>query len=190
MGIKKLLKKILRFTKKSKNYPPFLIESKNNITCGRNTYHNGNFLIKGKNDKVNIGSFCAFGQDIKIITSNHNYNYLSIQYSLYNKIFKEKPYDNKTKENFVEIGSDVWIGDNVIILPNVKIGSGSIIAAGSIVTKSFEPYSIIGGVPAKFIKHRFDSNTRKELLSLNWWNWSDEKIKQNKSLFFKDFNKK
>ena len=77
---------------------------------------------------------------------------------------------------------------SVIILPNVEIGSGSIIAAGSVVTKSFEPYSIIGGTPAKLIKYRFDSKTRKELLELGWWDWSDEKIKDNKELFFKNFN--
>ena len=73
-------------------------------------------------------------------------------------------------------------------MPNVKIGHGSIIACGSIVTKDVESYSIYGGVPGVKIKNRFTSEIKEELLELKWWEWSDTKIKNNKDLFFKNFN--
>ena len=108
---------------------------------------------------------------------------------LYITLFLKKNHlkkKNKKEEFSIEIGHDVWIGDNVIILEKVKIGSGSIIAAGSVVTKSVDPYTIVGGVPAKKIKDRFNDCLKQELLKLEWWNWSDDKIKENKELFFKD----
>ena len=171
----------------NKNNAPFLIKNNKNIISGKKSFHNGNFFVKGKN-KVIIGNYCAFGSDIKFITSNHNYDYMSIQYSLYNNLFSKKPYELKSSQVSIEVGSDVWIGDNVIILPNVKIGHGSIIACGSIVTKDVESYSIYGGVPGVKIKNRFTSEIKEELLELKWWEWSDTKIKNNKDLFFKNFN--
>jgi len=191
MGIKKSIKNKLRSILGIVSPMPkrTLISSSKFLSVGRNSYHNGSFFIKGKKEKVEIGSFCALGQNIKLITSNHNYNYLSIQYSLYNELFKEKPYKVKiSKEPIILIGNDVWIGDNVLILPNVNIGDGAIIAAGSVVTKSVLPYTIVAGVPATKIKDRFRDDVKKELLDLKWWDWSDLKIKNNKELFFKNFN--
>src|SRR5690606_6332319 len=110
--------------------PPFKIFGAN-ITCGRESYHNGNFTAKGRG-QITIGNFCAFGEDIKLIVSNHNYDYPSIQYSLYKRVFNEFPYEKQS--GTITIGHDVWIGDNVVVLPNVKIGNGACIGAGAIVT--------------------------------------------------------
>ena len=84
----------------------------------------------------------------------------------------------------VIIGNDVWIGANVIILPGVNIGHGAVIAAGAVVTKDVEPYAIVGGVPAKLIKYRFNAEERQKLLSIAWWNWSLDKIEKNIELFY------
>lgn len=81
------------------------------------------------------------------------------------------------------IGNDVWIGANVCILPGVHIGDGAILAAGAVVTKDVEPYEVIGGVPAKHIKYRFDEGKRKKLLEICWWNWDEEQIEENYELF-------
>lgn len=83
----------------------------------------------------------------------------------------------------VRIGNDVWIGANAVILPGVTVGDGAVIAAGAVVTKDVKPYSIVGGVPAKLIKYRFEPWQIELLLKLKWWDWPLEKIKENITLF-------
>lgn len=167
---------------------PIKFLNNSNIEVGKDSFHNGNFEIRG-NGRVKIGSFCAFGKNVKFILSNHNYDYPVLQYTFYSKYFQQKPEKQKNMRQFmIEIGSDVWIGDNVSILPNVKIGHGAIIGTCSVVTKDVAPYTIVGGVPAKFLKNRFSDDTRILLLDSKWWDWSDQKIIDNKEFFFKNFN--
>ena len=75
------------------------------------------------------------------------------------------------------------ISSNVLILEGVKIGNGSVVAAGSVVNKDVPPYSIVGGVPAKVIKYRFDKKTINKLITSKWWTYDSEKIKQLKKDF-------
>lgn len=84
----------------------------------------------------------------------------------------------------INIGNDVWIGANVVILPGVKIGDGAVIAAGAVVTKNVAPYTIVGGVPAKPIRKRFDDQLIEILLKVKWWDWSEEEIDENIELFY------
>jgi virginiamycin A acetyltransferase len=77
------------------------------------------------------------------------------------------------------IGNDVWIGYKAVIMPGVQIGDGAIIAAMSLVTKDVEPYTIVGGNPAKTLRQRFPDETIKLLLEIAWWNWDIEKITRN-----------
>jgi hypothetical protein len=76
------------------------------------------------------------------------------------------------------VGNDVWIGYSAIVLPGLRVGDGAVIAAGAVVTRDVEPYEIVAGVPARAIRSRFDAEDREWLLSLKWWNWSDERLKQ------------
>lgn len=85
-------------------------------------------------------------------------------------------WDNKGD---IIIGNDVWIGYEAVILAGVSIGDGAIIGARAVVTKDVPPYTIVGGVPAKPIKKRFSDETISSLLSIQWWNWSKEKISEN-----------
>ena len=87
-----------------------------------------------------------------------------------------KTYPNKGN---IEIGNDVWIGYNATIMAGVKIGDGAIIATNSTVVSDVEPYSIVGGNPAKEIKKRFSPEFIERLLKLQWWNWDIEKITKN-----------
>ena len=93
------------------------------------------------------------------------------------------------------IGSDVWIGDNVIINGGIIVGHGAVIAAGAIVTKNVNPYEIVGGVPAKTIRKRFEPNIITSLLEIEWWNCNDkalsERMKFNASVndFLQNFKK-
>lgn len=83
------------------------------------------------------------------------------------------------KNKLVTIGNDVWIGTRVIIMGGVKIGNGAVIGAGAIVTKDVPDYAIAVGVPAKVVKYRFSPDIIEKLLELQWWNLSEEELKEN-----------
>lgn len=79
----------------------------------------------------------------------------------------------------VIIGNDVWIGYGATLMSGVKVGDGAVIAANSVVTKNVEPYTIVGGNPAKVIRKRFEKEVIEKLLKIQWWNWDDSKINKN-----------
>lgn len=110
----------------------------------------------------------------------HPTNFISTHPSFYS-ILKQANY-SFTKKNYldelaeVEIGNDVWIGAGVLVLDGVKVGNGAVIAAGSVVNKNVEPYSIVGGVPAKLIRYRYDIDTIRKIQELCWWDWPIDKL--------------
>lgn len=83
-------------------------------------------------------------------------------------------WDNKGD---IVIGNDVWIGYEALIMSGVSIGDGAVIGSRAVVTKNVAPYTIVGGVPAKEIRKRFDSETIEKLKELQWWDWPADKIK-------------
>ena len=107
--------------------------------------------------------------------------------------FKEKNFgleNEALSKGDIIIGDDVWMGTNALICSGVKIGQGAVIAAGSIVTKDVEPYSIVGGNPAKLIKYRFDEPIRKKLCSIDIIKLLDSFTKEDMELMFKDLDEK
>ncbi len=76
----------------------------------------------------------------------------------------------------VVIGNDVWIGHGAVITPGIRIGHGAVIGANAVVTKDVPPYHVVGGVPAHFIRKRFDDVVIDRLLEVEWWNWPVEKL--------------
>ena len=88
-------------------------------------------------------------------------------------------WDNKGD---IAIGNDVWIGYDAVIMAGVTIGDGAIIGTRAVVTKDIEPYSIVGGVPAKEIRKRFAPDVIKRLLEIKWWDWPVGRIKSSISL--------
>lgn len=139
-----------------------------------------------------IGKFCSIASGVKINLPSHpSRSYISThplfyssKYSKYNSIHKTE-YEEYLP---VSIGNDVWIGENSIILSGLKIGNGSIIAAGAIVTKDVPDYAIVGGVPAKVIRMRFSTNQIRYLLSNPWWELNIEDLMKNIN-HFKSVNK-
>jgi acetyltransferase-like isoleucine patch superfamily enzyme len=87
--------------------------------------------------------------------------------------------DDLTSKGPIVIGNDVWIGQRAIIMSGVRIGDGSIIGAGSIVTKNVAPYAIVAGNPARFVRFRFDADIANRLAASKWWEWPDEVILRN-----------
>ena len=134
-------------------------------------------------DQLIIGKFCMIASDVKFIMNGANH--LTDSLSTYPfAIFGngwENAMEGKTypKKGDINIGNDVWIGYNATIMSGVTIGDGAIIAANSTVIKDVEPYSIVGGNPAKEIKKRFSKEVIIKLLELQWWNWDIEKITRN-----------
>lgn len=80
------------------------------------------------------------------------------------------------KEHWVTVGHDVWIGHNVTVLAGVTIGTGAVVGAGAVITKDVDPYTIVGGVPAKPLKRRFTPAQADALLEIAWWDWSHERF--------------
>ena len=147
---------------------------------GKYTY--GTPILRWTNEKavLMIGNFCSIAANVTIyLGGNHRTDWVStypfghIHLDVFNN-FNGLGHPS-TKGNVI-IGNDVWIGENVTIMSGVQIGDGSVIANNSHVVKDIEPYTLVGGNPAKFIKHRFSHEQIKELLRIKWWYWNDEKI--------------
>jgi len=166
---------------------------KKNLSVGRHSFHNGFFEVKG-NIHASVGSFCSIGKKVLLYTTNHDTNFATTQGFLYRNFFSithpgtRFPISSERSKGPIHIGNDVWIGDDVKIMSGVTIGNGACIAANSVVTKDVGDYELVGGVPAKKIKNRFDDNTIQSLRDIKWWDWSDEKIKMNKDFFTKNLN--
>ena len=131
-------------------------------------------------DRLIIGKFCSIACGAKFLFNSANHTMASLSTYPFPLFFEEWELEKKNvteawnNKGDIIIGNDVWIGYEAVILAGVTIGDGAIIG-----TKDVPPYSIVGGVPAKSIRKRFDDETIVELLRLKWWDWSEEKIAQN-----------
>lgn len=140
---------------------------------------NGRAVIKGQGE-VEIGKYCAIGGDLRIRSSNHKIDSINLQFTLQQELGLEMKVSDKRD---VKIGHNVWIGDRVMILPGVVIGNGAVLAAGAVITKDVPAYGIVGGVPAKLIKYRFDADKRKMIEESQWWEWPKAKMNENRDFF-------
>lgn len=156
----------------------------NEIYIGYNTTLGYNNLIGGN---VNIGKYCQIGSDVAFHATNHPISYMT---TYINKNLFSGELISLKQENKIVIGNDVWIGHGVIIVGNVTIGNGAILAAGSVVTKDVDSYTIVAGVPGKTVRKRFSQSVIHEIENLNWWDKSDEELEELKPFFFKDFTNK
>lgn len=136
-------------------------------------------------DRLIIGKFCSIACGAKFLFNSANHTMASLSTYPFPLFFEEWELE---KENVTEawdnkgdiiIGNDVWIGYEAVILAGVTIGDGAAIGTRAVITKNVPPYTIVGGIPAKPIRKRFDDETIAQLLRLKWWNWSEEKIAQN-----------
>lgn len=154
---------------------------------------------------IRIGRFCSIGPNLKCIYGNHptskfvsthpaffsTRKQVNLSFVSENKFEEFSKDPNNLKDYSIKVGNDVWISANVTILDGVIIGDGAIIAANSLVNKNVEPYTIVGGIPAKPIKKRFTENEIEFLLKFEWWNKPQNWIKENSEKFtdIEDFKK-
>ena len=133
-------------------------------------------------DRLIIGKFCSIACGAKFIFNCANHTLKSLSTYTFPLFFEEwdlpksevaTAWDNKGD---IVIGNDVWIGYDAVIMAGVTIGDGAIIGTRAVVVKDVEPYSIVGGIPAKEIRKRFSPDIIARLRKLQWWNWPPEKI--------------
>ena len=164
-----------------------------NILVGRYSYYSGyyhghsfddcaRFLMTEPGvDRLVIGSFCSIGSGAAFIMAGnqgHRYDWVS-SFPFY--FMNEVPHFANAANAFAPagdtvIGNDVWIGTEAIVMPGVKIGHGAVIGTRALVTKDVEPYTIVGGNPAKPIRKRFSDEDIALLLEMAWWDWPDDML--------------
>ena len=149
---------------------------------------------------ADIGKFCSIAANVRINAlehpmerlTTHKVSYRPNEYFFFRGI--DQDFRSRRQIKRVTIGNDVWIGHGAVIMPAVTIGDGAVIGANAVVTKNVAAYSVVAGVPAKFMKWRFPEEVHTRLAALKWWDWTHEKLSQAipdiQSLPIADFLKK
>ncbi len=136
-------------------------------------------------ERLTIGKFCSIACGAKFLFNSANHALGSLSTYPFPIFFEEwglpvedipRAWDNKGD---IVVGSDVWIGYEAVILAGVTIGDGAVIGARALVTRDVPPYTIVGGVPARPIRKRFDNAAIEALLALRWWDWPEARIAAN-----------
>ena len=133
-------------------------------------------------DKLIIGKFCAIASDVKFIMNGANHplnHFTTYPFAIFGHAWENTMSVEGTSKGNTVVGNDVWLGYNALIMPGINIGDGAIIATNAVVTKDVEPYTIVGGNPAKLIRKRFSDEVINILLELKGWDWTIEKITNN-----------
>lgn len=148
-----------------------------NVSVGKNTY--GGLYVLSFNDcsHLYIGSYCSIAPSVAFVLSADHYtrNISSFPYKV--KVMGEA-FEGVSKGDII-VDDDVWIGYGATILSGVHIGQGAVIAAGAVVTSDIPPYAIVGGVPAKVIKYRFEPKLIEDLLKIDYNKLTKEEIEKN-----------
>ena len=135
-------------------------------------------------DRLIIGKFCSVACGAKFLFTSGNHSMKSLSTYTFPLFFDEWCLDGKDirqawdNKGDIVIGNDVWIGYEAVILSGVTIGNGAVIGTRAVVTKDVPPYTVVGGVPARPIRRRFDDVVIEKLEALRWWDWDDETIRR------------
>jgi acetyltransferase-like isoleucine patch superfamily enzyme len=153
------------------------------------------YMVSGYLFATKIGRYCSIGEDVQIGRQNHPIDWVStspyfylkgeeiqpIEKAMIRRLVRNTPYSGDvqpTKLQKTIIGNDVWIGHGAILKAGISVGDGAIIAAGAVVTKDVEPYSIVGGNPAKFIRYRIDQSLIEPLMKIQWWDYTPKQLEK------------
>jgi len=154
---------------------------------GDHTYGKPRVISWGEGTSLTIGKYCSISRNVTIfLGSEHRTDWVSTYpFPAIWEDAKSITGHPSTKGDVI-IGNDVWIGYEVTILSGVHIGDGAAIGACSAIAKDVPPYAIVAGNPAQIIRYRFDEETIEKLLKIKWWDWPDEKVKENVHLICSD----
>ncbi len=167
-------KKLSKFERQTRRFK----EKYSHYSIGKGSY--GVPLVHDWNEgsTLKIGAFCSISSNVQIyLGGEHRMDWVTT--APLDVMFETKePYEHAHSKGDVIIGNDVWICANAIILSGVIIGDGAVIANGAIVTREVQPYSIVAGNPARHVRYRFSEDIINQLLSIKWWDWPENIIKQ------------
>ena len=171
----------VRFSRNNKVYKYSRLRD---VTLGKFSYVSRGTQVYA----ATVGSFSCIGPETIIGPGEHPVKgYVSSHPVFYSSLAQAGI--TFTDQDFVEeiphtvIGNNVWIGARCVIRAGVHIGDGAIIAAGAVVTKDVEPYTICGGVPAKIIRRRFEPHEEQSIIESKWWEWGDDELAKNAHWF-------
>lgn len=156
----------------------------------------GSYIGANSHVSARIGRYCSIADHVVTVNGVHPISQFASTHSAFystgncvnlsfcdQQLLEEHKFADLERKLAVIIGNDVWIGYGATILAGVTIGDGAVVAAGAVVTKNVEPYSIVGGVPAREIRKRFSGETIDGLLDMEWWNRPPEWIRTHAKAF-------
>ena len=156
------------------------------VEVGEGTYGGLNVLTFDDSHMLKIGAYCSIGPGVQfVLSADHRLDVVST-YPWKVKILGQE--NEAISKGDIVVEDDVWIGMNSIVLSGVRIGKGAVISAGSVVTKDVPPFAIVGGVPAKVIKYRFEQDVIKKLIEIDYNRIEKTFIKDNLGSFYKSLN--
>lgn len=158
---------------------PSLQERYPQYQIGKWTYGNPMIRSWGEGATLRIGAFCSIAEGVKIfLGGEHRVEWVTtFPFSVLWEAARHIKGHPKTKGD-VNIGNDVWLGADSVILSGVTIGDGSVVGARSVITNDITPYTIVAGNPARMVRKRFDDQIIDRLLRVKWWEWEDSKIEK------------
>jgi virginiamycin A acetyltransferase len=152
------------------------------VTIGARSILTGPVRIIAEVNPVSIGRFCSLAPETILWEPLHDMERLS-SYYIFGTFFGESWKRDVISKGPIDIGNDVWLGAKVVVVSGVTIGDGAVVGAGSVVTSDVPPYAVVAGAPARVLKYRFAEPVRLRLLELKWWDWPEERIRRNRTLF-------
>lgn len=132
-----------------------------------------------------VGDYCSIADGVQVFLGGyHRPEWVAMYpFPAFSKWRDSTPVRSHTVgRGDVTIGNDVWLGSQCVIMSGVSIGDGAVVAAQAVVSKDVPPYAIVAGNPARVVKRRFDDETISELLTIAWWNWPEDRIRDNLDL--------
>ncbi len=159
--------------------PRFLKDAYPDADIGAHSYGGLQVIGFGDDTTFTVGKYCSFAADVKLMLGGgHRLDWVTTY--PFSDIDPEFAHieGHPASKGDIQIGNDVWVGREAMIMSGVTIGDGAVIAARALVNKDVAPYSIVGGQPAKLIKSRFSKEIIDRLIALQWWDWADARVRK------------
>jgi len=162
------------------------MENSHLLKMDKGSYFDRNANIISWSDRyyVEAGKYCSIGRDCNFfLHANHRPDWITTSSQLWGPVTEDianlhMSMGHPSCKGNITIGNDVWIGAKSTIMSGVKISDGAVIGAGSVVSRDVPPYAIVVGNPAKVIKYRFTEGQIESLLKIKWWEWNEDKIRE------------